>query len=566
MGLHAKTLPDYIYLAKRRKHYILVTWFLVSLVALLIALSMPKMYRSTATMLIEAPLQTKLFESTVSEFADERVQSLYQRVLATNNVIALIDKNQLYENLKNEYPKQSLVDLFKSNTEVNLAVTSILPKANSGLAEFAFDISFLDSDAEVAQRVATNLAMLFIEQNDKARTQRATKAAEFLFEESEKLSKDLQEIENKIAVFKEQNNFSLPDQSQNTLAIIDRLENELRDTESQIRSTKDRITFLEAELANAPEPVFDEKATGKENSLEALRAQYVKLLSIYSTSHPSVARLKREIQMLDPSFEGRPEQEDVLKQLTKSKNELKALEKSYSIDHPEIIKLKTQIDRLQEQLKSVSAKNEAAHGTKKHTNNPAYLGLEAQFRTSQTDLHSLYQKLEHLKAKLERTQNVMTLAPQVEKGYNDLIRERDNTKNKYIQVKEKLLDAKLYQTQEQHQQGQTLTIIEEPVVPLQAEKAIRRKVAVGGFFLGLFAGIGLALLVEFLDPKLTGYRAIAEVTGLMPLVVIPYIETTSEDDEKIAKLNSQKKIWLLSFIAFVLISVLVYYFFYYLPS
>jgi uncharacterized protein involved in exopolysaccharide biosynthesis len=566
MGLHAKTLPDYIYLAKRRKYYILVTWFLVSLVALLIALSMPKIYRSTATMLIEAPLQTKLFESTVSEFADERVQSLFQRVLTTNNVISLIENNQLYDDLKNEYPKQRLVELFKSNTEVNLAVTSIMPKANSGLAEFAFDISFLDSDPDVAQRVASNLAALFIEQNDKARAQRATKAAEFLFEESEKLSKELQVIENKIALFKEQNNFSLPDQSQNTLASIDRLENDLRDTENQIRSTKERITFLEAELVNAPEPVFDDKAVGKDNSLEALRGQYVKLLSMYSSSHPSVTRLKREIQMLDPSFEGKPEHEDVLKQLTKLKNELKVLEKSYSNDHPEIIKLKTQIDRLQQQLKSVSSKNEAARGIKKHTSNPAYLGLEAQYRSSQTDLQSLYQKQEHLKAKLERTQNVMTLAPQVEKGYNDLIRERDNTKNKYIQVKEKLLDAKLYQTQEQHQQGQTLTIIEEPVVPLQAEKAIRRKVAVGGFFLGLFAGIGLALLVEFLDPKLTGYRAIAEVTGLMPLVVIPYIETTSEDEEKIAKLNSQKKIWTFSLSAILLIGLVVYYFFFYLPS
>jgi hypothetical protein len=52
----------------------------------------------------------------------------------------------------------------------------------------------------------------------------------------------------------------------------------------------------------------------------------------------------------------------------------------------------------------------------------------------------------------------------------------------------------------------------------------------------------------------------------MPLVVIPYIETTSEDEEKIAKLNSHKKIWLFSFIAILLIGLIVYYFFYYLPT
>lgn len=573
MGLHAKTLTDYLYLFKRRKYYILVTWLLVSLISVLVALSLPKNFRSTVTMLMEASLPTKLFDTTVTEFADERVQSLFQRVMTTKNVLMLIEKHGLYEDIKAKYPKQRLVDFFKSNTEMRLVASSIEPKMSSGLAEFAFDISFSDNEPEVAKDVVSSLAALFIEQNDKARTQRAIRATDFLLEESEKLNKELQAIENKIATFKEQHNFSLPEQAQSNLASIDRTESELRDTENQIHSTKERIAFLGAELARASEsnlpdsPNSDGKeAQGKGNSLSALRAEYARLLSIYSQSHPSVARLKREIKMLDPSFAGIPGEEDVVYQITKSKKELLSLQKAYSDDHPEIVKLKNQISRLELQLTSSLPNTSSERKVQPiRTSNPAYLGLEAQYRTSQTDLQSLYQKQAHLKAKLDRINTVLTVAPQVEKDYNDMVRERDNTKNKYLQVKEKLLDAKMFQTQEQHQQGQMLTIIEEPVVPLQPEKGIRTKVAVGGFILGLLGGIGLALLVEFLDPRLIGYHAIAEATGFTPLVVIPYIETDAEEDEKLAKAKRRKMRLLLS-ILIILAMLMAAYFYFFMPS
>jgi succinoglycan biosynthesis transport protein ExoP len=154
-------------------------------------------------------------------------------------------------------------------------------------------------------------------------------------------------------------------------------------------------------------------------------------------------------------------------------------------------------------------------------------------------------------------------APQVEIGYTNLIRERDNTIKKYTQLKEKLLDAKLVQTMEEQEQGQTLTIIEEPTRPLHPEKAIRRKVAIGGLFVGIIAGFGVAFLVELMEPGVRGYRAIRQVTGLMPLLVIPYIESPAEIEERIAKQKRNRKIAVWSGAALTLwtIAVLIYFFF-----
>jgi len=88
--------------------------------------------------------------------------------------------------------------LFRTNAEVKLATSSLTPQTHSGMAEIAFDISFSDREATKAQEIASKLATLFIEQNDKARTQRATKATDFLMEESDKLNRELQEITGKL--------------------------------------------------------------------------------------------------------------------------------------------------------------------------------------------------------------------------------------------------------------------------------------------------------------------------------------------------------------------------------
>ncbi len=546
MEQNTKTLADYLDLFKRRKYYIVSTWLLVSVVAVIVAYHLPKTYRSTATILIEAAIPTKLSEST--QYANEQIQSIYQRVMTTNNVLSIIESTGLYENMNDDYPKYQLADLFKKNTEIKLVTSSLIPKSNSGIADIAFDISFSHSEAAKAQEIAAKLAALFIEQNDKARTQRAIKATSFLMEESDKLNRELQEIDGKIARYKEQYNFILPEQVEGNLAAIDRAESELRDTDGQIRTTKERIVFLAAELARSQQelPVqFDNKAPHSEvESLSALRAKYLQYSSIYSPTHPSLVRLKREIKALDPTFEGQAADEDVIRQLAEARRDLKSLQETYAENHPDIVKRKKQIDRLEQQLKSTSARLQQEPETMAvtHTTNPAYLSVETQYRSSQSELQALMQKQDYLRGKLEKMHNTLLQAPQVEMAYTDLIRERDNIMRKYTQLKDKWLDAKLVQALEEQQQGQTFTIIEQPVIPLHPEKAIRRKVAVGGFFAGIIAGMSVAFLMEFLDSGIRGYRAVSAVTGLMPLVVFPYIESPSELEERLVKQKRKKQI------------------------
>jgi succinoglycan biosynthesis transport protein ExoP len=563
MEPNTKTLADYLELVRRRKYYVIVTWLLITLAAVIVAINLPKIYRSTARMLIEAPIPTKYIDASITQYGEEQIQSIYQRVLSTDNVLSIIESNDLYSEIKDGFTNYELAELFRKSTDIELTTSSIAPQTHSQMAEIAFDISFSDGDPVTAQVIASQLAFLFIEQNDKARTQRAIKATDFLTEETDKLNRELQEIDGKIAKYKEQHPFSLPEQVKSNQAAIDRAETELRDTESQIRTTKERIAFLGAELAIAQEELpsdSDEDAAPKSkgDALRILQAKYLRFSGIYSPSHPSLMRLKREIKALDPNFEGQIADQDIQRQLAQARSELKLLKETYAGNHPDIAKRKNQIDRLESQLKSASEHSQKNQQTRAmHNTNPLFLGVEAQYKSSQSELESLMQKRDYLKTKIENLHVILIQAPQVELVYTDMIRARDNLIKKYTQLKDKRLDAKLAQTLEVQQQGQTLTLIEQPIIPRNPEKAIRRKVAIGGLFIGLLAGLGVAFLVEFLEPGIRGYRAIREVTGLMPLVVVPYIVTPAELEAQIVKQSYMRKIMVRTTFAFVMSAIVV---------
>ena len=104
MALNIKSFADCLGLVKRRKYLIVLPWLLTSVVSVIVAFNLPKTFRSTATMLFESPLPTKLFESTVTRYADEQIQSIYQRVMKTDNVLAIIESNGLYPEAKNSFP------------------------------------------------------------------------------------------------------------------------------------------------------------------------------------------------------------------------------------------------------------------------------------------------------------------------------------------------------------------------------------------------------------------------------------------------------------------------------
>jgi len=68
-------------------------------------------------------------------------------------------------------------------------------------------------------------------------------------------------------------------------------------------------------------------------------------------------------------------------------------------------------------------------------------------------------------------------------------------------------------------------------VPRKPVKPNRFKILIMGFALSVAVGLGLGYLAEMLDGSLRGYKSLERLTGVEPLVVIPYIKIQEDIDK-----------------------------------
>ena len=88
---------DYFKIFKRRIKFFIIPTIVVTLMAVLLAVLLPSVYRSSATILIEEQvIPSDLVRSTVTTFADQRIQVISQRIMTRSNLSDIIKKYNLY--------------------------------------------------------------------------------------------------------------------------------------------------------------------------------------------------------------------------------------------------------------------------------------------------------------------------------------------------------------------------------------------------------------------------------------------------------------------------------------
>src|SRR5690606_11922539 len=103
-------------------------------------------------------------------------------------------------------------------------------------------------DPVSAQLVASRIAAAFLAEDRAVRTRRAATAAEFLAEQIEAKRAEIEELEAKIAAFKEQYAASLPDMMTLNLTVLERTERDLEAVQAQIRTLEENRIFRAAQL------------------------------------------------------------------------------------------------------------------------------------------------------------------------------------------------------------------------------------------------------------------------------------------------------------------------------
>jgi polysaccharide biosynthesis transport protein len=491
-----------IRILKRRKWEILLPVLGIFLIALIGVLIWPPTYRSSSTILIEEQeIPPEYVMSTVTGYAEQRLQTISQRIMTYNRLMEIISRFNLYADIRGKSSMEEVVEKMRKSIKFETISADVIDRTGRAKsATIAFTVSYEGQNPGVVQQVANVLASLYLEENLKSREEKSAGASKFIDEEGRQIQTKLAELDGKIATFKQGNLNSLPELANFNLQTLDRSEQEIDQLNSQLRSLKEKESSLLSQLASVPQDL----SNPDKDRLKELRARIVSLRTRYSEEYPDVIKTKQEIAELERRLG--------------------------------------------------SAHKQTAVGGQ--SDNPAYVALTAQLSGVRSDISSVNRQISDTRGRRDSYRHRIESGPRTEEQYKLLVSERNNLQLKYDDLMKKGMEAKVAQGLEKTQMGERFTLIDPARLPEEPVSPNIPAVLLIGLILGMGSGVGTASLREFSDKSAHSPEDLALVTQLNVLAAIPDI-VTQEDREKRKK---KLKVMLIITGAAIVCGVLIFHF------
>ncbi|MFH1674835.1 MAG: hypothetical protein ABIF87_15645 [Pseudomonadota bacterium] len=546
---------DYLAVVRRRIHWLVWPALLIFLAATALALSLPNAYKSETTILIEErQIAEGLVTSTVTTYADQRIQSINQEIMTRSKLMELVDKYDLYPELREKISTNALVEKMKDSISVKpLSAAVRTEKSNRPAAvTIAFTLSFEGKNPRKTQQVVNDLASFFLAKNLKVRQASAKGTTDFLAMQTEKARETVAELDEKIAKFKEAHWEELPEFMTLNIKQVEKIGDRVNNIDREMLALKEQRSSIKYKLAFVdPYSGTGGRVLSDQEKLQQLELQWTEFKSKYSEKHPKVKALEKEIAMLKETvvrLQGPNEKKGQLKERVQ---DLAQLRSKYSDKHPLVKKATLEIEELQKEIATAENNRDDTMETDdidmRNVTNPAYINLRTELDRITMRLTSLEGEKKKLIEEEEDIYAKLRTMPDVERQYNDLLLDLQQTKRNLGGLQGKLQTARVAEGMEEGQLGENFTMTEPPYLPDEPYKPNRKAIIVLGLILGLGAGVGMGALKEYTDHSVWVPEDIARLTGQTVLALIPHIEPPSE---------RRKRLMGFAYITFIIFAVL----------
>ena len=526
-----KGLGDYAQVLRRRIHWFVWPTLFIVLAGLALCLYLPNIYRSETIILIEGQQITEsLVPTTVTSYADQRIQATAQQVMSRSKILDLVRKFDLYPEERERLTTDALVKKVQNSIQIK-PISAEIKSTRSNTPSFltiAFSLSFEGKEPRRVQQVTNELASFFLARNLEARKDSAKGTAEFLEKQVEQARVELDDLQSQIAAFKEKHLQELPEFMTVNLQNIQRMSNELDNINREALSLEEQATALSNQLATLdPYLGATSRVLSDSEQLQQLELKRAQLRARYSDAHPSLVALEKEIEILKQQVGGQSGLKEKQERLTALRHELGQLGSRYKEQHPSVVKLKAEIRELEQEIGRTGelGAESAAQENPRAVTNPAYVTMTSERDRIQVRIRNLQREKQRLTQERERLYSNLKTMPAVEKRYSELLMDYGDAKNRHTELQQKLNVARIAEGMEEGQLGERFTMIEPPFLPQQPYKPNRLAILLVSAVLALGAGGGMAAFREFGDHSVRRPEDIERLTGLTVLTVIPHIRS-----------------------------------------
>jgi polysaccharide chain length determinant protein (PEP-CTERM system associated) len=477
---------DILRIAWRRKWLIAAPFFVVAIATAAVARYLPNKYRSeTLIMVIPQRVPESYVRSTVTMRIEDRLQSISQQILSRPRLERIIQDFNLYPVQRKTAIMEDLVERMRQQ-EIEVQVV----KGDS------FRVRYVADDPRTAMRVVERLASLFIEENLRDREVMAEGTNQFLEAQLEDARRRLVEHEQKLSQYQREHSDELPSQVTFNLQGQHNAEMQVQALVDSLSADRDRRLLLERQIADASVRAFDESAPIKAGDQAA--------------------------------------PEGTAQQLAAARSALAALEARLTPAHPDVVRAKRVIAELERTL-AAEAK-ESGLPVDSIGKSPAQAARENRVTELRLELTNLTRQVaakeeqeKQLRATVAQYQSRIRAAPVRASELAELTRDYDTLQQMYRNLLQKNEDSKISANLERRQIGEQFKIVEPAQLPEKPFSPDRVRIDLIGAVLGIALGIGMAVLLEYMD---TTIRSEADVVIALKVPVLARVPLIEGEDEQ----------------------------------
>ena len=477
------TLDDYLAMFRRRMKVILIPALLAPLAGFLVSYLFSAKYTSQAEVLVESPkISDAVVPQVYNEDLTQQMNEIVGRVMSTTTLRPRVEALGLSRAGRTV---DDLVGNIQQNMTIQQApdISQETPgkKRQSGSASFY--VSYTGSNAEEAKRICSELTSMLIEQDLKSRQEHTKGTTDFLTQQVADAKERLDDLDKKVAAFKNQHIGQLPGDEDNNLKILMGLNSQLdANTQSLNRATQDKA-YTESLLAQ---------------QIAAWKASQ-------SASNPQTLQ----------------------QQLSQLQTQLIDLQARYTSDHPDVIKTQADIAQLKKKLAELNDASANATDTttakESGSDPPEIRQLRLQVHQYGDLITQTTRDQKKLQEEIAVYQSRVAASPSIEEEYKELARDYDNAQKVYQDDLAKQSTSNMATQAANQAEGAQMTLLNPANLPDSPSFPNRLFFAGGGLGAGLALGLGLALWLELRDKSIRTQADAESALELPMLVAVPWV-------------------------------------------
>jgi polysaccharide chain length determinant protein (PEP-CTERM system associated) len=502
-----KYTPEELWrVARRRRWLILLPFVLITCATAIVSYSLPNRYRSeTVILAVPQQIPRDYVQSTVTSNLGDRLLSINQQILSRTRLEQIVLELDLYAEQRRTSIMEDVIERMRTD-DIDVKLGAV----RQGGAP-TVRVAYTGTDAKTTMRVTERLASFFIEENLRDRAAAAEGTNQFLEVQLREARNRLIDQEKRLEAYRQKNAGQLPSQLDANMQAAQSVQMQLQTLAQSISQDSDRRLMLERMLAET----------------EALTPSTLSVTPAPGDGHVDAA----SATALTPT-----------QQLELARQQLRALELRLKPAHPDLARAKRAIAELERKVETEAVQQALSPGSNTEIPlgaSPQEYQRQIRIRELQAERQAVARRIglketeeRRLRQALAGYQARIAAIPERETELVELTRDYETFQRIYTNLLAKAESAKTAADLERRQIGEQFKVLDPARLPERPVSPDRLYINSIGALAGLGFGLGLVLLLEYLDRSLRTETDVLQALELPVLALVPRMVGVVERQRK----------------------------------